>query len=306
MSTASTAPILVLARPDDPFADALRRIATSRSIHIWQPADLGEIGWSITLDHGETVVHLIDRIQDQRWESGALSGVWFQTLPPLAAIESLAESDRLYVIAEIRSSLVAVWRGVMCPIVGQSLSDEVEAALGPGPESRIALMRLGLPGAASIMGSSRIARLANEGVSIRVTSLHDGTSRWHEPGTADPHHDLDRSIAIASDDQRVRVIVMVGGGIRCLDLSATGEIVAVQPGSEDRVLAAAIRDATRLDVALAFCCMQNGSWRITRLSAQIPWWLADVAGMADWLGSWLLDRFAGCGRQTGEAIGHAA
>ncbi|MGC4190702.1 MAG: hypothetical protein QM589_06015 [Thermomicrobiales bacterium] len=286
----TAAPILVFAHPDDPFAETLKGTANEDTVRIWQPADLVEIGWSVTFDpHPE--VRLTDRRRAQTWESGEMAGIWFQALPPLARIDGLDERDRQYVIAEIRSSLAAVWHAAACPIIGQPASEPVNAALGPGPEARIAMHRLGLPTVSTHLGIRRIHALQAAGKAVRLTALDTNASHWLE-SAIDPEDGAKQEdeVAIAVDDRIVRVVAILGEDLRIFVAQPDGSIHRAGPTSDDNDLADYIRAATHLDLALAFCCRQRGAWRIVRLSTQLPWWLASIDDTACWFASWLAER----------------
>jgi hypothetical protein len=293
-SLSPTAPILILALPDDPIAAAVRQVATRHDLRIWQPADLAEVGWSVTLDHDRdhTAIRLIDRRDRQSWESGELAGIWYQALPPMASLEGLAERDRHYARAEIRSSLAAIWRFAASPVFGQPRAEEVNALLGPGPEARIAMLRFGLPAATMIAGTARIERLARAGHDIRISSLGSGESWWWRHDQADSRITPDHVTAIASDGRTVRLIVVAYPEVRAFEISERGNVASVAPSHEDTRLATRIRRVTGLDLAVAFCSRQCDTWRITRLSAQIPWWLTEVEDFDTWLAAWLIARCA--------------
>ena len=304
-SARSCAPILVFALPDDPFAAALRARAEQQGLPLWQPADLAEVGWAVTLDGDGADVRLIDRKRGCIWPSDTLAGIWFQALPPLATIDRLEERDRQYVIAEVRSSLIPVWRSAACPVIGQPRSDPAAEVLGTGPEARIALSRLGLPAAKMTVGRERMVRQAQQGQCVRITSLTNGESFWLDGfnGAQDRPPVIERSTAIASEHRAVRVLVIAGQDLRTVDVRDAGAVSGAEPTAEDATLAARIRAVTGLELVLAFCSRQEGAWRITRLSAQVPWWLAEVPGMASWIGSWLVGRFVPGSRHAAAVSG---
>ncbi|MGC4107623.1 MAG: hypothetical protein QM753_14985 [Thermomicrobiales bacterium] len=287
-------PILALALPDDPFVVALR---SAWGGDIWQPVDLAEVGWSVTLGDGAAGVRLIDRVGGRSWPSEELAGIWFQALPPLRSIEALDERDRQYVIAEVRSSLDAVWKNAACPVIGHPRAEGIDAVLGPGPEARLAMQALGLPTAWMTVGAQRIAHLAETGTAVRVTPLGAGGSYWLDPNRSDAEAlgDLDRAVALTGETRTVRVLVVAGDDLRAFTVSASGDTDRIDPTAHDIELAATIRAASGLAIVLAFCCQQDGEWRITRLSAQCPWWLADADDTAAWIAAHLIGRFAAIG-----------
>lgn len=284
-----TDPILVFAQPDDPFAAALHRIADG-VIPVWQPADLAEIGWSVTFDPRPNV-RVTDRRNGQTWQSGELSGIWFQALPPLGAIDALNDRDRQYVIAEVRSSLSAIWYAAACPMIGQAAEESVSSALGSGPEARIALHRLGLPTASMHLGANHINTLRNSGALVRVTSLATNASRWLNASII-PETDanLADDVAIVVDDQTIRIVAILGSMVRTFIVLPNGDTQTTSPNADDLRLSESIRTTTQLDIAIAFCCRQDGALRLIRLSTQLPWWLADIGDTAHWFAAWMIER----------------
>ena len=297
--------VLMLAHPDDPVAIGFSKYASGRGLEIWQPKHLDDIAWSYKLDYD---VEFCDRSSGRRWQSCELAGIWFQSWPPLTTIQNLGERDRRYVLAELNSSMRAIWNAAQCVAIGHTWT--VASIIDFGLESRIELRRLGLPTLVDHIGSfqflrTTLATFDPEHVWITRTQ---GGSAWLSDMLTDTRlrDKLDFSedelmAATVTDNRHACAVLHVGADVLVVKIegdtmgwTSPQEKAKRALPSRTKSITQSLRALTGAPVGVTYFARQQERWKVARMSLQIPHWLNDSA--ACWLYPRLVNVFTNSNR----------
>lgn len=291
--------IVILAHPDDPVTARFADYARWHGRAVWQPASLADFGCSIVFDGGWPSFILHDRPHNRRWSDAHVAGLWYQAMPPLPDTVELTDRDRSYMAAEFAGMAALLWQGARCPVIGQPPWTLASGLFDAGLESRIHLRRLGLPAVAERVGpfSSFTGASVIPSRRVRIVSADAATSFWLM--SPDGHRDdayLESGEIVAgieADESAARVAVQIGSDVIVVSLDrAGGASLAGEDGDFRQIVDIVTRVQKRIATPVFVCYFvrQAGLWLLTRLSLQLPYWLADLA--AEWMLSRLLVVFS--------------
>ena len=287
-------PLVILAQEDDPYA-ALVRVAAEKHVgSVWQPRALDDVAWGVD-PQGDADPTLIDRASGQRWQSGDLRGVWFQSYPTLRSARDLDTRTRSYVSAEIAASLACFREEARCTTVGLPPIDL--PILLSGIQARVEMRRVGITVLADELvansGQSNAAPQSDPSADRQWLIRSGGTSGWA----------ADRSMSAGAegsttwastllDDRRVLAVVWIGSQVRTVQMDGSDLLIVNAHDLSDVVSAAlTLTRMSQSPVGVTLFARQSGRWLVSRHSLHVPYWL--FASLESWICDPLLELFAG-------------
>ncbi len=288
-----TGKVLIFAHPEDPLTSRFKHFAAGYGLSTWQPATLEEIGWSFSLEHSRRSLDIHDLRRGHRWPVAKMAGIWFQSMPPLAAYAKLDEVDRRYVTAEFKSSTRLLWHEAECPVVGQPRSTCPWGLFDFGLESRVQIRQLGLPALADQIGSlsSLRASLGNTSAThVRITRTVGASSFWltnaHVPDQSAAEPDIGSELVAATitDRRPTRIAVHAGMDTLVIEVDENGHPSPVIEDDETRAIrtiSQRVQKVTGTRVGVTYFGHGGEGWAIARVSLQIPYWLNEI--VTPWL-----------------------